>query len=136
MRQVDGRSGEGPGGAQDRETTALPGSYRLLTRYIVDGNEFCFLCEATRLGRGELLTAGHCVYQLDPNGDGNDGDMRWAAQAWVWPAGADPSAALSASRLAAHQEWITRGAFEHDVGVVTVPALSPAPGPEGPAPDR
>ncbi len=127
-RRSDARSGEEPSLAPERVTAASPGTYWILTLFIVDGSEFSFTCEATLLGRGELLTAGHCVYQHDPNGDGSSRDARWAKQAWVWPVGRQPSAVLSVSRLAAHQEWITRSAIDHDVGVVTVPALSPAPG--------
>jgi hypothetical protein len=135
-RRSDSSPGDGASRASQRGAIASPGSYHVLALYIVDGEEFSFFCEATRLGHDELLTAGHCVYQRDPNGDGDAGDARWATRAWVWPVGPEPSAALPVSRLAAHQEWITRGAPEHDVGVVTVPALLPVPSPEDSVSDQ
>ena len=135
-RRVEPQGGEDPLRAPHPEGTASLITYRILTLYIVDGKEFCFECQGTRLDRNELLTAGHCVYQHDPNGDGDANDAGWAAKVWVWPASLEPSAALHATRLAAHREYISRGAPEHDFGVVTVPALSSTVGPETSDPDR
>ena len=35
------------------------------------------------------MTAGHCIYNWDPNDDGNTSDRNWANEVWVWAAQSD-----------------------------------------------
>jgi hypothetical protein len=107
-----------------------PEVYRILSVFADGNEEFCFLCEATRIGPNELLTAGHCLYHHDPNGDGEQRDARWATRVWFWSVRTGPSNALQARRLAVHAHWVTRRALDHDVGLVTLPQLSARPGTE------
>ena len=46
---------------------------------------YYYHCSATLVDRYFLFTAGHCIYNHDPNDDGNMSDAQWADEVWVFP---------------------------------------------------
>jgi len=62
---------------------------KLLMRFNVDGIDRYYVCSAAEISSFHLLTAGHCLYNWDPNKDGNTDDARWADEVWAWSAQTD-----------------------------------------------
>ena len=103
---------------------------KLLMRYDVDGNDYYYVCTGFTSGSFHVVTAGHCIYSWDPNGDGDTGDARWADQVWVWAAQTDnndpsgypewPYSEAHAVLLRSYTGWTASQNLEHDWGVVTL----------------
>lgn len=59
--------------------------YKLVMRF---GN-FYYVCSAETFDGFHLMTAGHCLYNFDPNRDGNTDDQQWADEVWAFAAQTD-----------------------------------------------
>lgn len=64
-------------------------NYKLLVRFLSGGSSYYYLCSAASMGSFHLLTAGHCIYNHDPNQDGSTADAGFAAEVWAWAAQTD-----------------------------------------------
>jgi V8-like Glu-specific endopeptidase len=64
-------------------------TYKLLMRFPSGGSDFFYVCSASSMGSFHLLTAGHCLYNHDPNNDGSTADAGFAAEVWAWAAQTD-----------------------------------------------
>src|SRR5262249_11281318 len=74
--------------------------FRLLMRFPVSGfGDQYYLCSASTVSDFHLLSAGHCVYNHDPLGDGSGRGAGFAAEIWAWPAETDVVAPLD------HSAW-------------------------------
>jgi hypothetical protein len=128
-RQAAPAEGEGPTRAPPIESE-LPVTFELLVQVDVGGHDVFFRSEATRIRSGEFLTAGHCLYFPDPDGDGDPRDARWATAAWIRPLAPSDSATvqdgtppryIKSASFAVHAQWIAARSAAHDVGVVFAP---------------
>jgi hypothetical protein len=64
--------------------------YQLLLRFSVpNATDQFYFCSATTASDFHLLSAGHCVYNHDPLGDGSGRGAGYAAEIWAWPAQTD-----------------------------------------------
>jgi len=136
-RRAEPHAGAEPVRAPVVEVEGTPERYRLLARFVVDGADYYFKGEAIGLRADELLAAGPCAYNHDPNKDGDQRDARWASEVWIWPAGTTgastaPAGWLSVTALAVPEAWIARAADEFNAAVVTVPSLHGARGSDRP----
>lgn len=104
--------------------------FKLLMRFNVGGIDYYYVCSASSTGSFHLLTAGHCLYNWDPNDDGNTSDARWASEVWAWAAQTDqinpfgvadqPYGEAKAVYLRSYTGWTVSGDFNHDWGVITL----------------
>jgi hypothetical protein len=66
--------------------------FKLLMRFVVPDpnkpNRF-FVCSATAASSFHLLSAGHCIYNHDPMGNGSGLGAGYAAEIWAWPSQTD-----------------------------------------------
>ncbi len=122
-------AGSAPTRAPPVETSgSSPPTFGLLARVAVDGAQVFFRGEATQVRPGEFLTAGHCLYFPDPDGDGDTRDACWASDVWIWPLAipaaapaGEPSGYAPATSIAVHKQWIADHSANHDVGIVFAP---------------
>ena len=63
--------------------------HKLLLRFRVGALDYYYVCSATAVSEFHLLTAGNCIYNHDPNGDGFTNDQRFADEVWAWAAQTD-----------------------------------------------
>ncbi len=118
------------------DNTASPWNtiHKLLMRFNVGGTDYYYVCSGWAAGSFHVVTAGHCVYSWDPNGDGNTSDRTWASEIWVWagqgdvvePVG-DPSIApdrpfgeAKGVLFRSYTGWTDSHNFSHDWGVITL----------------
>lgn len=104
--------------------------YKILMRFYVGGYNYYYSCSAESAGSFHLLTAGHCIYNWDPNGDGNTSDRSWASEIWAWGGQGDsvnptgsadwPFGVAKAVYLRSYTGWTTYGNLDHDWGVITL----------------
>jgi hypothetical protein len=59
--------------------------YKLVMRF----GAYWYVCSAETFDGFHLMTAGHCVYNFDPNDDGSTSDQQWADEIWAFPAQTD-----------------------------------------------
>ena len=105
-------------------------TYKLLMRFDVSGTDYYLVCSASSFGSFHLLTAGHCIYNHDPNGDGNTADAKWADEIWAWAAqtdvvnpfgGADyPYGFAKVTILDTYYGWIDNQDLNFDVAYVAL----------------
>lgn len=118
-------------------TTTFPWNtiYKLIMRFNVDGTDYFYNCSAWSAGNFHLVTAGHCIYNFDPNDDGDESDQRWADDVWAFPAQTDrvvpvdcgvnycadwPYGHARATHLRSYTGWTDSHNFDHDWGVITL----------------
>lgn len=113
-------------------TTSFPwrSVYKMLMRFNVGGTDFYYVCSASARGSFLILTAGHCIYNWDPNDDDNTSDRRWANEVWVWPAQTDrvvpigdldfPYGQGKGILLRSFTGWTSDQNLNFDYGVVTL----------------
>jgi hypothetical protein len=106
-------------------------THRLLMRFDALGNDHFFICTGFSADGWQISTAGHCLYNHDPDGDGDSRDAGWAQEVWAWEHLANlegalrtpenaPVGAVKAILLRSYRGWIDRGDPAHDVGYVTL----------------
>lgn len=111
---------------------------KLLMRYNVGGTNYFYVGSASTVASFHLLTAGHCIYSWDPDGDGNEADRRYAAEIWAWPAQTDlvnpfgpvvagepseadyPWGVAKAVFLEAISTWTDSHDYNYDMGWITL----------------
>ena len=64
-------------------------NFRILGRWNVNGNNYYWLCSASTASDYYLISAGHCVYNHDPTGDGSGTGAGFANEMWAWAAETD-----------------------------------------------
>lgn len=118
-------------------TTQTPWNtiYKLLMKFTVDGTEYIYNCSAWSAGNFHLVTAGHCLYNFDPNDDGDQSDQKWADEVWAIPAQTDrvspndcgiaycgdrPYGWARAVNMRSYTGWTVGQNYEHDWGVITL----------------
>lgn len=69
------------------DTFSFP--FRTIGKMLMGFDGIYYVCSATVVNRYFLFTAGHCVYNHDPNGDGNNADRQWADELWFFPGQTD-----------------------------------------------
>lgn len=104
--------------------------FKLLMRFNVGGTDYYYACSAFSAGSFHLLTAGNCIYNHDPNNDGNTSDAKWADDVWAWTAQTDrvdpigvpdhPWGISEAVMLRSYAGWTQHSNFDHDWGVITL----------------
>ena len=93
---------EGPaaatGSAQPRQVEATPPSpsyyvrdfpWNTIVKLLMRFGSYWYVCTGDGFDGFHLLTAGHCVYNFDPNDDGDTSDQQWADEIWAFPAQTD-----------------------------------------------
>jgi V8-like Glu-specific endopeptidase len=107
---------------------------KLLIRFNVGGSDYYYVCSAWAAGSFHVVTAGHCIYNWDPNGDGNTGDADWADEVWIWAgqgdsvepvgvSGVDPDRPYGVAKailLRSYTGWTQDHNYFHDWGVITL----------------
>jgi subtilase family serine protease/V8-like Glu-specific endopeptidase len=113
-------------------TTVFPWNtiYKMLMRFRVGTTDYYYVCSASSTGDFHLLTAGHCIYNWDPNDNGNESDARWADEVWVWAAQTDrvdpfnvpdrPYGEAKGVYIRSYTGWTQNHNYDHDWGVVTL----------------
>lgn len=106
--------------------------FKMLMRFNVNGTDYYWVCSASARGSFLLLTAGHCIYNWDPNDDGNTSDRRWADEVWVWAAQTDrvnpvgvfsrdfPYGLAKATFLRSYTNWTSGQDLNYDFGLVSL----------------
>jgi len=104
--------------------------YKMLMRFNVNGTNFYYVCSASARSSFHLLTAGHCIYNRDPNDDGNTADRRWAEEIWTWAAQTDrvvpigtldhPYGLAKVTYMRSYTQWTNDGNLNYDYGLVTL----------------
>lgn len=133
---------EDPSGGVTRIAPTLPGPvayagvypwltiYKVLMIFRVGASEYSYVCSAWAANEFFLVTAGHCVYNHDPNHDGDTSDARWATEIFVWPGQGDvvapdgvadrPRGIARGVYFRAYYGWINDGNFDYDMGSITL----------------
>ncbi|WP_223789142.1 trypsin-like serine protease [Marinicella meishanensis] len=118
-------------------TTAYPLSsiVKIIARYRVNGDDFWGGCSGFMASNFHVVTAGHCIYSFDPNGDGDTSDRRSADEVWVYPGQTDwvlpeqcgislcadwPFGLAKAVALRSYSGWTEDQNYDHDWGVITL----------------
>ncbi|MCB1604511.1 MAG: PPC domain-containing protein [Xanthomonadales bacterium] len=119
------------------DTTSYPWNtiYKLVMRFNVGGTDYYYNCSAWSAGNFHLVTAGHCIYNFDPNDDGDESDQKWADDVWAIPAQTDkvapfdcgtgycgdwPYGHARATHLRSYSGWTVDHNHDHDWGVITM----------------
>lgn len=104
--------------------------YKMLARFNVGGFDYYYVCSAASAESFHLVTAGHCVYNHDPNEDGNTSDAQWAQEVWIWAAQTDlidplaqpdfPYGVAKSTLLTSYVAWVNSSDFNYDWGFITL----------------
>jgi V8-like Glu-specific endopeptidase len=105
-------------------------TYKLVMRFHVAGTDYYYSCSASAFGPFHLLTAGHCIFNRDPNDDGDTSDGKWADEVWAWGAQTDvvnpfgepdfPFGVAKATVLDTYTGWFVDGDFNYDIGYIAL----------------
>ena len=115
-------------------TTSYPFNtvYKMMMEFYssTDGENYYYVCSGWSTGAFHVATAGHCVYNHDPNNDGNFSDASWATRVWAWAAQTDrvdpfgvgdfPYGVAMPNYLRSYVGWTNDGNFDHDWAIVTL----------------
>ncbi len=103
---------------------------KLLMRFDVNGTNYYYVCSASSRGSFHLLTAGHCVYNWDPNDDGNTADRRWANEIWAWSGQTDVASPFGVADypygraytiwMRSYTNWTQNADFDYDYALITM----------------
>jgi Bacterial Ig-like domain (group 3) len=108
--------------------------YQLLARFVVpNATDQFFACSATTASSFHLISAGHCVYNHDPLGDGSGRGAGFAAEVWAWPAQTDvvdppydngwtdfPYGVSKMTFMTTYNGWINNSDFNWDMSFITL----------------
>lgn len=108
--------------------------YKMLMRFNTGGVDYFYVCTGWASNQFQVVTAGHCIYNWDPNDDGNTSDKMWANEVWLYagqtdrvlPTGAAFSAAdriygpNKMTYMRSYTGWTGSQNHDHDWGVVTL----------------
>ena len=104
--------------------------FKLLVRFHVGSTDYYYVCSAFAAGPFHLVTAGHCVFNWDPNGDGQTNDRKWADEIWAWAAQTDqispsgvpdrPYGQAKMVYMRSYDGWMQLEQFDNDWGVITL----------------
>ncbi len=105
-------------------------TYKLVMRFNSGGTDYYYGCSASSFGSFHLLSAGHCIYNHDPNGDGNTSDAAWANEVWAFAAQTDvvnpfgfadrPYSFAKAALLDTYYGWINDSDWDFDVAYIAL----------------
>ncbi|MEM6773323.1 MAG: S8 family serine peptidase [Pseudomonadota bacterium] len=94
------------------------------------GSFHYYSCSAFGAGSFHLLTAGACVYNHDPDGNGSTADRAWATRIWAWAAQTDqlepfgvadhPYGVAQAVFMRSYTGWTNNQEFEQNWAVITL----------------
>ena len=118
------------------DTTNYPFNtvYKLIMRFNVGGTDYYYGCSAWSAGDFHLVTAGHCLYNWDPNDNGNTSDRKWADEVWAWAGQTDkvnpigcnnycadhPYGWAKGTYQRAYTGWTVSQNEDHDFAVLTL----------------
>ncbi len=112
--------------------------FQLLMRFPVPAfGDMFYLCSASAISDFHLLSAGHCVYNHDPLGDGSGLGAGFAAEIWAWPAQTDvvnpsydpgfpnvwtdfPYGVAKMTFQTTYNAWINNSDFNWDMSFITM----------------
>jgi len=104
--------------------------YKLLMRFDVGGTDYFYVCSAFSVGDFHLGTAGHCIYNWDPNDNGDTSDAKWADEVWAWAAQMDdfhptgeperPYGVAKSVYLRSYTGWTQSQNYDHDWAVIVM----------------
>jgi len=104
--------------------------HKILMRFNVSGIDYYYVCSAWAADEFMVITAGHCVYNWDPNDDGNTSDRRWANEIWVWAGQGDvviplatpdrPYGEAKGVLFRSYTGWTNNQDLNHDMGFITL----------------
>jgi V8-like Glu-specific endopeptidase len=110
---------------------------KLLMRFNVAGVDYFYVCSAATVNPFHLMTAGHCLFNWDPDDNGDESDARWADEVWAWPAQTDlvnpfgceegcpveedyPYGVSKAVTLYSYEGWTKDEDFDHDMAYIAL----------------
>ncbi|MEN8216978.1 MAG: Calx-beta domain-containing protein [Pseudomonadota bacterium] len=109
-------------------TTSYPWNttVKLLMRF----GSYYYVCSGATIRSFMVYTAGHCIYNHDPNDDGNTSDAQWADEVWIWPGQTDrvyidgaadyPYGVAKMTLLRTYNGWINSQNFNYDFAWITL----------------
>lgn len=117
-------------------TTSQPWNtiYKLVMRFNVAGTDYFYNCSAWSSGNFQLVTAGHCIYNFDPNDDGDTSDQKWADEVWAYAGQTDrvtpngcggycadrPYGWARSVHLRSYSGWTVDQNHDHDWAMITL----------------
>lgn len=108
---------------------------KILMRFNVNGENYFYSCSGFMASYYHVVTAGHCVFNFDPNNDGMENDRKWADEIWVFPGQTDwveptqcglnlcadwPYGVAKMVAMRSYTGWEINHDFDHDWGVITL----------------
>ncbi len=104
--------------------------FKLLMRFEVDGEDYWYSCSAATAGTFHLISAGHCIYNFDPNDDDDESDAKWADEVYAYAGQTDiiapigtadrPYGESKAVYQRTYNGWIDDHNYDHDWAVITL----------------
>ncbi len=108
-------------------------NFRILGRWNVNGSDYYWLCSASEASDFHLISAGHCVYNHDPTGNGTGTGAGFANEMWAWAAETDvvdpidfvnwpdfPYGVAKMTLMTTYNAWINNSDFNWDFSFITV----------------
>ena len=107
--------------------------FKLMGRWYVNGVNYYWLCSASSTSDFHLISAGHCVYNHDPIGNGSGVGAGFAAEMWAWPAQTDvvdpidhtnwpdwPYGVAKMTLMTTYNNWINSSDLNWDFSFITM----------------
>jgi hypothetical protein len=106
---------------------------RILGRWNVNGTDYYWLCSASTASDFHLISAGHCVYNHDPTGNGTGTGAGFANEMWAWSAETDvvdpidfvnwpdfPYGVAKMTLMTTYNAWINNSDLNWDFSFITL----------------